>query len=1384
MVRKTVWSVESELVFLKIRILVATDLHVGYGERILERDLDSIRALEEVLQIAIKQNVDFILLGGDLYHENNPSREMQHRVTRLLRRYCLNERPVALQFLSDPSANFMHSAFNNVNYEDCNINVGLPIFTIHGNHDDLSGKGLSALDLLHEAGLINLFGKFEEIDKFVVSPVLLRKGKTNLAIYGIGSQRDDRLCRAFREGEIRFLRPLEDPDSWFEILVLHQNRPRRSKDRSTGAHLPENLIPSFFDLVVWGHEHECKIGETTVLRKFSGYIWGRILFNSACADKFSSFYIMQPGSTIATSLSPEEAIPKHCAIVTVYERKFFSTPIRLETPRQILFDDLAITEPPPPAATKTSRTRNMPDEKLIAAKLNEMLAEGCRTRLERQPKLPLVRLRVTYSEPWLNVMKLNCRRFGLAYTSAVANPGDMVTIKILKPRNERRKTFADEKLFASVERAGTLEDLVNSRFTGPGARALTVLTAKMLKNVVKAHAEGDEAGVRGRARTSKPLIENIRLQKEKLISQLCKINYDFPDQLDAQKKKEELEELVEKDIMKAQEVRIRHAVRERIADENMLEDDDDMEHQMVEHRKMKKDVKSNIHIDLQEQVDALSANRDNTKLVAAGSKGLMKIFSTENATLKLIADMRSVRTRKLNLMYSASHVAWSPVVDNIIATTSTNGAVVLWDVEKAAIEQIYKAHNRSATKVCFHRTDRNTFISGAKDAVVAQYDLRSANYVQKFISGSFDPIRDIQFGLHSEQMDIFVSADDGGSIRFWDLRRNDRPLRQFVAHHGPASIALNPSYDDRNLIATAGRDKFIRIWKWSDWSESGINSEIYSVESTTPVARVQWRPQHKYQVASCAVVNDINIYVWDIRRPFLPFASFDDHRDMCCDMIWNPELDDCFVSAAKDGLVVMHYFNNAQYPLTYVNDIALDVSPNGEIVIALSDQLKLKNESLADRDKLDKGEAIAPRRRRYDPFQSWTHSSLIRCVPREAQKSLSQANFVYLALNYKLSGSELETLCEYNSEVAERIGNCELAHTWRMLSLLCSLSPFFEEHSSKRNSSSSGEQRRNTHHFHNSAEENEEDELIGSRFSSNRSSMGAAYRTAEGSDEQLMTGNGGGGLFGAQIPSTLSETADFYFGDAELNLAGLVSDPLDTDIFCSPLLRTEAFLPRPCEELEQMEERRSMSSDEISSTCTTTSNTAEESEESAEQYCSQMGKLSFRNEAVCLPPWDPLPIIQSMFMQYSEVGDVQTCVSILLVLGERAADLIDASLQKLWFLDYLEMLDRYELCNTSAEVIKLCWIPSISNLSNEGTFLRLVCQHCKAVSASVSPFCKKCHRKFNFTCAICAMPVRGVWGWCRVCRHGGHPEHLAEWFASDNRCPTGCGHLCTPGTSC
>jgi double-strand break repair protein MRE11 len=51
-------------------------------------------------------------------------------------------------------------ACRKANFEDPNLNVGLPVFTIHGNHDDPTGAdSLSAVDILSTAGLVNYFGK-------------------------------------------------------------------------------------------------------------------------------------------------------------------------------------------------------------------------------------------------------------------------------------------------------------------------------------------------------------------------------------------------------------------------------------------------------------------------------------------------------------------------------------------------------------------------------------------------------------------------------------------------------------------------------------------------------------------------------------------------------------------------------------------------------------------------------------------------------------------------------------------------------------------------------------------------------------------------------------------------------------------------------------------------------------------------------------------------------------------------------------------------------------------------------------------------------------------------------------------------------------------------
>lgn len=63
------------------------------------------------------------------------------------------------------------------------INVGLPIFTIHGNHDDPAGpEDLSAVDILSTIQYVNYFGKqsfsksgSEDCGRVEIKPLLLKK---------------------------------------------------------------------------------------------------------------------------------------------------------------------------------------------------------------------------------------------------------------------------------------------------------------------------------------------------------------------------------------------------------------------------------------------------------------------------------------------------------------------------------------------------------------------------------------------------------------------------------------------------------------------------------------------------------------------------------------------------------------------------------------------------------------------------------------------------------------------------------------------------------------------------------------------------------------------------------------------------------------------------------------------------------------------------------------------------------------------------------------------------------------------------------------------------------------------------------------------------------
>jgi double-strand break repair protein MRE11 len=334
-----------------------------------------------------ERDVDMVLLGGDLFHDHTPSRRSMLHVIQSLRTYCLGDKPCELEFLSDGSEIFGGS-FNHVNYEDPDINVAIPVFSVHGNHDEPTGHEFySALDVLQTTGLVNYFGRVPKNDQIEVKPLLLRKGATKLAIYGLSNVRDERLFRVFRNGQIKFFQPNVQKSDWFNLMVVHQNRHARTP---TG-YLPESFLPSFVDLVIWGHEHECKIEPE----------------KSSDQD----FYVIQPGSSVVTQLQKGETVPKHVGILSVTGKEFQMEPIRLKTVRPFIFKEISLaSEPSMKAIARKSNNRAEISRylrRIILQLIDEANDEWNKLHVDDvnelgerpKPPVPLMRLRVDYTPP-------------------------------------------------------------------------------------------------------------------------------------------------------------------------------------------------------------------------------------------------------------------------------------------------------------------------------------------------------------------------------------------------------------------------------------------------------------------------------------------------------------------------------------------------------------------------------------------------------------------------------------------------------------------------------------------------------------------------------------------------------------------------------------------------------------------------------------------------------------------------------------------------------------------------------------------------------------------------------------------------------------------------
>nr|CAD7592138.1 unnamed protein product [Timema genevievae] len=179
-----------------------------------------------------------------------------------------------------------------------------------------------------------------------------------------------------------------------------------------------------------------------------------------------------------------------------------------------------------------------------------------------------------------------------------------------------------------------------------------------------------------------------------------------------------------------------------------------------------------------------------------------------------------------------------------------------------------------------------------------------------------ESVRDVQFSPH--QSYVFVAVSENGNVQLWDMRRPERWTQQFTAHSGPVfTCDWHPA---EPWLATASRDKTIKVWDLS------VKPTLeYVVPTIASVGFIKWRPQRKFHIASCALVVDCGVNVWDVRRPYIPYAAFTEHKDVATGVAWRGD-PHVFLSTSRDHTLYHHVFQDATRPADKANPQGIALS--------------------------------------------------------------------------------------------------------------------------------------------------------------------------------------------------------------------------------------------------------------------------------------------------------------------------------------------------------------------------------------------------------------------------------------------------------------------------
>ncbi|KAN0039403.1 hypothetical protein ACTA71_001597 [Dictyostelium dimigraforme] len=446
--------------------------------------------------------------------------------------------------------------------------------------------------------------------------------------------------------------------------------------------------------------------------------------------------------------------------------------------------------------------------------------------------------------------------------------------------------------------------------------------------------------------------------------------------------------------------------------------------------------KCQTYLNLGSPLSAISSSPDNSKLIVAG-RDIVKIVSIQNNEFKVTNNLRAGKTQSLN--YTGNDCCWHPsLVESyrfLIATAATNGAVVIWNTVREgskSVERVFTDHSRAVNKLAWHPDKLDCILTGSQDNTLRMWDIRdSANASKITFSPKSESIRDVQFNPF--QSNQFAAAFDNGTIQLWDIRKPTNAVEKITSHQGLV-LTIDWHPEEKNIIASGGRDRAIRVWDFLN------GKSLNNVSTISSVSRIKWRPGNKWHIASCSSIVDFQIHIWDVKKPYIPLFSFTDHRDVPTGLIWKSP--SSLISCSKDSHLLLNEFQDSYKPYQHIRTTGITWNVNNELA-SINDKI----------NRTPSNETLPSLSTQFPSFFASFNIPTPPPLPQLVKVERGIMNiytpkyqyseivydekylFEHFARNYRFRGESFNQLCDHNQFVSQTVNQHHISTMWSLLKL-------------------------------------------------------------------------------------------------------------------------------------------------------------------------------------------------------------------------------------------------------------------------------------------------------------------------------------------------------------